>query len=181
MNAAGTSELSRLVVIDRLEVGPVKVEGKEETTVLPCGACEKCRRIVGMLLAVGQDPKLCGFRGEQIESSLRSLVENGVHQERAGAAHMAHLLYERGRISEPRLGKVAARPQPEVMKLRFDPERSPLNGVPVSLREPIFRILLQHAEGALQRSGRVWHAFDVLGAVTAIQGLSLDEIHQTRL
>ena len=137
---------------------------KEETTVRPCGACEKCRRIVGMLLAVGQDPKRCGFREEQIESSLRSLVENGVHQERAGAAHMAHLLYERGRISEPRLGKVAAKRQPEVMKLRFDPERSPLNGIPVSLREPILRILLQHAEGALQRSGRVWHAFDVLGS-----------------
>ena len=164
MNASGISELSRLVVIDRLEVGPVKVEGKEETTVRPCGACEKCRRIVGMLLAVGQDPKLCGFREEQIESSLRSLVENGVHQERAGAGHMAHLLYERGRISEPRLGKVAAKPQPEVMKLRFDPERSPLNGVPVSLREAVFRILLQHAEGAVQRTGRSWAPFDVLGS-----------------
>jgi hypothetical protein len=136
----------------------------KEETVRPCGACEKCRRIVGMLLAMGQDPKRCGFREEQIESSLRSLVENGVHQERAGAAHMAHLLYERGRIAEPRLGKVAAKPQPEVMKLRFDPERSPLSGIPVSLRKPIFRILLQHAEGALQRSGRDWHAFDVLGS-----------------
>ncbi len=137
---------------------------KDETAVRPCGACEKCRRIVGMLLAVGQDPKRCGFREEQIESSLRALVENGVHQERAGAAHMAHLLHERGRISEPRVGKVAAKPQPEVMKLRFDPERSPLSGIPVSLREPVFRILLQHAEGALQRRGRVWHPFDVLGS-----------------
>jgi len=27
MNASGASDLSRLVVIDRLEVGPVKVEG----------------------------------------------------------------------------------------------------------------------------------------------------------
>jgi hypothetical protein len=137
---------------------------KEETTVRPCGACEKCRRIVGMLLAVGQDPKRCGFREEQVESSLRSLVENGVHQERAGAAHMAHLLYERGRISAPRLGKVAAKPHPEVMKLRFDPERSPLSGTPVSLREPVLRILLEHAEGALERRDRVWQPFDVLGS-----------------
>jgi creatinine amidohydrolase/Fe(II)-dependent formamide hydrolase-like protein len=137
---------------------------KDEAVVRPCGACEKCRRIVGMLIAVGQDPRRCGFREEQIESSLRSLVENGVHQERAGAAHMAHLLDERGRIAEPRLGKVAARPQPEVMKLRFDPERSPVSAIPVNLREPVFRILLQHAEGALQRRGRVWHPFDVLGS-----------------
>jgi creatinine amidohydrolase/Fe(II)-dependent formamide hydrolase-like protein len=137
---------------------------KDEATVRPCGACEKCRRIVGMLLAVGQDPKRCGFSEEQIENSLRSLVENGVHQERAGAAHMGHLLHERGRIDEPRLGKVPAKPQPEVMKLRIDPERSPLNGIPVNLREPVFRILLQHAEGALQRSGRIWHSFDLLGS-----------------
>jgi len=137
---------------------------KEETTVRPCGACEKCRRIVGMLLAVGQDPKRCGFREEQIESLLRALVESGVHQERAGAAHMAHLLHERGRISEPRLGKVLAKPQPEVMKLRFDPERSPLSGIPASLREPIFRILLEHAEEAVQRTGRSWAPFDVIGS-----------------
>ncbi len=137
---------------------------KDETTVRPCGACEKCRRIVGMLLAVGQDPKRCGFSDAQIESSLRSLVENGVHQEKAGAAHMAYLLHERGRIADPRLGKVSAKPQPEVMKLRFDPERSPVSAIPVDLREPLFRILLQHAEGALLRSGRVWQPFDVLSS-----------------
>jgi creatinine amidohydrolase/Fe(II)-dependent formamide hydrolase-like protein len=137
---------------------------KDEVAVRPCGACEKCRRIVGMLLAVGQDPKRCGFADEQIESSLASLVENGVHQEKAGASHMAHLLYERGRISQARVGKAAAKPQHEVMKLRFDPERSPLSGTPVNLREPVFRLLLQHAEGSLLRAGRVWQPFDVLGS-----------------
>ncbi len=147
MNASGAS-LSRLVVIDRLEVGPVKVEGDR----------------IAASYRVGRDPKRCGFREEQIESSLRSLVENGVHQERVGAAHMAHLLYRRGRIAEPRLGKVQAKPQPEVMKLRFEPERSPLSGIPVSLREPVFRILLQHADGAIQRTGRSWTTFDVLGS-----------------
>jgi hypothetical protein len=160
---------------------------KEETTVRPCGACEKCRRIVGMLLAVGQDPKRCGFSEKQIESSLRSLVENGVHQERAGAAHMAHLLHVRGRIAEPRVGKVAAKPQHEVMKLRFDPERSPVSAIPVNLREPVYRILLQHAEGSLQRAGRSWHPFDVLASAEIRtpyrfeEGLALDEIYQTRL
>ena len=112
MNASGASELSRLVVIDRLEVGPVKVEGDR----------------IAATYRVGEDSFELAYKYE-----------------------------------EP----------------VFDPERSPLNGIPVSLGEPIFRILLQHAEGALQRSGRVWHAFDLLGAVAAIQGLSLDEIHQS--
>jgi creatinine amidohydrolase/Fe(II)-dependent formamide hydrolase-like protein len=137
---------------------------KDADTVRPCGACEKCRRIVGMLVAVGQDPKRCGFRDEQIERSLASLVENGVHQERAGAAHMGYLLHDRGRIAEPRIGKVSVKAQPEVLKLRFDPERSPMSGVPVDLREPVYRILLQHAEGALIRSGRIWSPFDLLAS-----------------
>ncbi len=34
----------------------------------------------------------------------------------------------------------------------------------MNLREPLFRILLQHAEGALHRSGRVWQPFDVLAS-----------------
>jgi creatinine amidohydrolase/Fe(II)-dependent formamide hydrolase-like protein len=48
------------------------------------------------------------------------------------------------------------------MKLRFDPERSPVEGVPVDIREPLYGIYLQHAEGAVSRSGRVWIAFDPL-------------------
>jgi hypothetical protein len=119
--------------------------------------------MVGMLLAVGQHPAGCGFREEQIERCLRSLVENGVHQERAGAAHMGYLLHQRGVIAEPRIGDVPARPQPEVLKLRFDAERSPLEAMPADLREPVFRILLQHAEGAVIRSGRVWHPCDAIG------------------
>ncbi len=137
---------------------------KEEAGVVPCGSCEKCRRIVGMLVAVGQDPTRCGFRKDQIEGCLRALGENGTHQEKAAAAHLGFLLHERGRLPEARVGKIPARPQPEVMKLRFDPERSPLSSIPVSLRGPVYRILLQHAEGALERSGRIWKAFDVFAS-----------------
>jgi creatinine amidohydrolase/Fe(II)-dependent formamide hydrolase-like protein len=49
-----------------------------------------------------------------------------------------------------------------VLKLRFDRERSPLSGVPVALRRPLLRILLEHAEGALRREGRVWREYDPL-------------------
>jgi hypothetical protein len=154
---------------EALGVGPQRTDRRGERALIenntesrPCGQCEKCRRIVGMLLAIGQDPGRCGFREEQIERCLRSLVENGVHQERAGAAHMGHLLHQKGSIPEPRLGNVPARPQPEVMKLRFEPERSPVGGIPADLREPVFRILLQHADGAVVRSGRLWHPIDVV-------------------
>jgi creatinine amidohydrolase/Fe(II)-dependent formamide hydrolase-like protein len=42
------------------------------------------------------------------------------------------------------------------MQLRFDRQRSPIDGIPVSLRPGLFTILLDHADGAVRRSGRMW-------------------------
>lgn len=129
---------------------------KGEKEVKPCGRCEKCRRIVGMLIAQDEDPTECGYTGEQIQRCLRDLVDNGVHQETIGAKHLAHLLHEKKLISQPRLGAAKAHPQPEVLKLRFDQVRSPLTAVPTDLRQPLYRILLEHADGAVERVGRLW-------------------------
>jgi hypothetical protein len=129
--------------------------------VRPCGGCEKCRRIVGMLLAVGADPSACGYSPQQIEYCLQSLAEKGVHQESAGARHLAYLLKHKGLIPKEPKG-LKARPQPEVMKLRFDPERSPLETVPDDLRQPLLRILLDHAQGAVKRKAGVWVNFNPL-------------------
>ena len=37
--------------------------------VRPCGRCEKCRRVVGMLVALGADPTRCGYSEEQIAAA----------------------------------------------------------------------------------------------------------------
>ncbi len=128
----------------------------EGDRVRPCGKCEKCRRVVGMLAALGADPEACGYTPSQIEACLVRLVSAGVHQEDAGAEHLMHLLMQRGLVPEGSGSKSVARPRPEVMSLRFDPERSPIDGMPVDLRAPLFRTLLEHAEGALRKSGRLW-------------------------
>jgi creatinine amidohydrolase/Fe(II)-dependent formamide hydrolase-like protein len=133
---------------------------KEADRIHPCGRCEKCRRIVGMLKAVDVDPGICGYSPDQIEYCLQSLSEKGVHQESAGAAHLNYLLMEKGLIRIPRGGRKSVRPRPEILKLRFDPERSPPHGIPVDLRTFLFRTLLEHADGALQRVGREWRPFD---------------------
>jgi hypothetical protein len=127
--------------------------------VHPCGRCEKCRRIVGMLLAVGADPSACGYSSEQIDYCLQSLARKRVHQENAGARHLTYLLKHKGLIPKPPKG-LRARPQPEVMKVRFDPERSPLEAIPDDLRQPLLRIFLDHAQGAVKRKGRTWVDFN---------------------
>ena len=135
---------------------------KDGERVKPCGRCEKCRRIVGMLVALGGDPTKCGYTARQVEACLKSIASKGVHQISDDAEHLAFLLREKGLIEAPTLGHVRARSREETMKLRFDPERSPVEGVPVDIREPLYGIYLQHAEGAVRRSGRVWIDFDPL-------------------
>ena len=131
-------------------------------TMRPCGRCEKCRRIVGMLLANEVDPSLCGYRAAQIEWIRRDLVERGVHQERVAVEHLGALLFDKGLIAEPRLGRAPARPQREPARLRFHPEKSPIAEIPRSIREGVYRIFLSHSDGALKRAGGEWQEFDLM-------------------
>ena len=135
---------------------------KDVDRVRPCGRCEKCRRIVGMLLALGGNPAHCGYSKDQIDRCLRDLSLKGIHQEREGIEHLASLLFEKGLISVPTLGSVGARERHEIMKLRFDPEKSPLENIPLDLRESLYRIYKAHADGAVKKHGRIWIDFDPL-------------------
>jgi creatinine amidohydrolase/Fe(II)-dependent formamide hydrolase-like protein len=128
--------------------------------VLPCGQCEKCRRIVGMLKALDADPSPCGYTPDQVEHCLRSLAEKGVHQEAAGARQLAHMLTERGLLPVPTSDSFRARPHPETLALRFHPTGSPVEAIPADLRAGVYGICLQHAEGAVEKRGRLWNEFN---------------------
>ena len=133
---------------------------------LPCGRCEKCRRVVGMHVAFGADPGVCGYTPSQVKEALVGLCSRDVHQEASTAEHVLWQLAREGRLPEGAVAARAARPHPEVMKLRFDAEHSPWEGLPSDLREPLLRIFLEHAEGAVARRGRAWEPFEVFRAKT---------------
>lgn len=130
--------------------------------VHPCGRCEKCRRIVGMLMAVGADPQVCGYDGGQISHCLRALTEKGVHQESEGVEHLAWLLKERDLLDGATIGKHRAKKRAHIVKMRFDPRRSPVETIPSDLRRKLYTILLAHADGAVRRNGRVWIDYNPL-------------------
>ncbi len=131
----------------------------EGDRVHPCGACEKCRRIVGMLTAIGADPSDCGYTPQQVDRCLKDLVEKGVHQELEGAEQLAHMLVKRGAIEAP-AGGLRPREHSETLRLRFHPRRSPVESIPRDLR-PAYTLFLEHAEGAVSRNGRIWQACDL--------------------
>jgi len=133
----------------------------QNNKVFPCGKCEKCRRIVGILKAIGGDPSNCGYTPEQITDCLRVLPEKGIHQETAGAQHLFYLLKEKGLASKAP-GNLSPEPRPEISKLRFDSEKSPFTATPADLRKPLFKIFLKHADGSVKRMGRLWTDFNLL-------------------
>ena len=134
---------------------------KKGERVLPCGKCEKCRRIVSMLTAMDEDPRKCGYTDEQIEFGLKSFTREGIHQESAGEEHLAFILSKKNKIKLSSTS-VRAKEHPELMKLRFHAERSPMNGIPTDLRGKLYSMLLRQTDGAVKRSGRVWIETDPL-------------------
>jgi len=130
--------------------------------VRPCGRCEKCRRIVGVLSAFGLDPRRCGYTSAQVDACLTALGTAGVHHEREAAEHLAWLLAEQGLLAVGGQGLPPPRRRPRVMQLRFDPTAAPAGTVPPDLSAPLIRLLLQHADGAVRRDGRRWQPHDPL-------------------
>jgi creatinine amidohydrolase/Fe(II)-dependent formamide hydrolase-like protein len=135
---------------------------KEGERVYPCGRCEKCRRIIAMLKAIGADPVQCGYSLSQIQDGLEKLPHKRVSQEAAGVKHLFFMLAQKGIIDAKELPPEAVKAHPEILKLRIDGKSSPINAIPTGLRKPLFRIFLKHADGAVLRSGRSWKKVDVL-------------------
>ncbi|MGD9174840.1 MAG: creatininase family protein [Desulfobacterales bacterium] len=135
---------------------------KKGERIHPCGRCEKCRRIVGMLTALGADPLQCGYSPSQIKDSLEKLPRKGVLQEAAGACHLHFMLAQKGLIDASELTAKTLEAHPEILKCRIDLKSSPVNSIPTDLRKPLYRIFLEYADGAVLRSGRSWKKIDVL-------------------
>jgi creatinine amidohydrolase/Fe(II)-dependent formamide hydrolase-like protein len=135
---------------------------QKDNRIYPCGKCEKCRRIVGMLCAIGSDPVRCGYADLQIQNCLKDLTTKGVYQEEAGVQQLIIMLLENGHISMSESQKKPLKEHPEILKLRFDPKKSPKNSIPVDLRKPLYSIFLEHARGAVQRIKHAWRDVDIL-------------------
>jgi uncharacterized NAD-dependent epimerase/dehydratase family protein len=129
-----------------------------ENRAKPCGRCEKCHRIVGMLSALNADPTNCGYTPDQIETCVRNLPHKNLHQESVIAEHVLHTLKEKGVVT----GGEGTSLHPEVESLRFDSEHSPIETLPEDMRTPLLNIYLQHAREALRLTAGKWQTFDPL-------------------
>lgn len=113
-----------------------------------------------MLLAVDAEPGQCGYDASQVRACLNDLERKGLHQEKPETAELGHLLRARGLVQGDGIGDVRIREHPEVLSVRYDPDRSPQEVLPVDLREPLYTIWRSYAQGAVYRRGREWIGFD---------------------
>ncbi len=131
----------------------------------PCGKCEKCRRIVSMLVALGESAESCGYSRQQVTTALEKTGAAGVKQLDSDAEHLYHMLLQKKLIPAQSAVAASAREHACTMKLRFDRERSTLNDVPRDLYTQLIPIFLECAEGAVRREKLNWVEFDVLNAI----------------
>jgi hypothetical protein len=129
--------------------------------MMPCGKCEKCRRIVGMLKALEEDPGRCGYSEEQIAQCLKALEGKSVKQLGSDAQQLFYLLLQKELISDNPHTRKLAKKNPEIMQLRFDQERSNLKDMPEYIREPLLSLFQQYSEGAVRRKHHKWEAISL--------------------
>jgi len=122
----------------------------------PCGNCEKCRRIIGMLKALDENPERCGYTEKQIQNGLSELAKKSIKQLDTDASHLYHLLLEKGLLEKNEYTKKFAKKRPEIEKLRFDKERSNLEDIPKYIRKDLFQIYIQYANEAVKRKQNTW-------------------------
>lgn len=127
----------------------------------PCGQCEKCRRIISIITALEYDPTLCGYNKKSIEKCLNNLEIKGINQEKPAIEHLAFILKEKGLLNKSSIGGIKARENPNIMKLRFDPEKSPFNSIPSDIRGVLYEILMNYSNGTVKRDGRSWNEFKI--------------------
>ena len=129
---------------------------EEQGRMYPCGKCEKCRRIIGMIKALDEDPERCGYTEAQIEDGLTALSNKSVKQIGSDAAHLYQMLLDKNLIEPNDFTKKAAKSYPEIMKLRFDKERSHLEDLPHYIRKLLLNILKTYADGTVVRYNHKW-------------------------
>lgn len=142
---------------------------KEDGRIRPCGQCEKCRRIQGMLMALDADPANCGYNESQVQKSLENFTSQHFNQESSCVHQLTFMLAEKKLVKIPSSFKKFINGSAKVLKLRFDPQCSPINGIPMDLRVPLYQIYLEYTNGAVQRVKRQWKTIAPLSDISLYQ------------
>lgn len=133
---------------------------KDGDRMLPCGKCEKCRRIVGMLKALDENPQRCGYTEDQITYALKALETKKVKQLGMDASQLYYMLTSKGLIQPDEINRKKAKEHKEILRLRFDQERSNTEDLPMWIRAFLWDIYLKYANGVSLLKDHKWQEIE---------------------
>jgi hypothetical protein len=135
----------------------------EDGKVTPCGRCTKCLGVLAILVASEVDPRVMGYRDEDLHLLERRLQETRLRLDRHELEHTLFRLSQKGyKVLKGDLkyeGGYEPQEHPEVESMKFDPLNSLVENVPARFRAQTFKILGEHTRGALRLEGGTWHPF----------------------
>jgi hypothetical protein len=133
---------------------------KEGGKVVPCGRCTKCLGVLAILTASKVDPRVMGYRDEDVALLEKRLQETRLRLDRHELEHTLFRLCEGGYALQAKDLKYPGGYDPqvhlEVEKLKFDPQNSLRENVPERFRGPVFALLSKHTKGAVELKGGRW-------------------------
>lgn len=133
--------------------------------ILPCGRCEKCRRICGMLMALDRSPENCGYSSDQVQRLLKELAEFPLKQLGTDQAHLLWLLQQKELIDNTEYVRRKARQYNQIECLRFD-FRSSLDDVSKDFGTALLDIMLDESQGAVERKNDRWQEYSPIEQLT---------------
>lgn len=117
-----------------------------EDRVRPCGRCEKCRRIMAILTAIGVDPSRIGYSRDMQKKALETLAGKGLHSQLAG--EFEQVLAMLNGASDPQA----------IEHIRVASGNAPLTEIPSEIRLNLLRLLEPCSRGILEEDdqGNWW-------------------------
>ena len=135
----------------------------EGDRVTPCGRCTKCLGVLSILVASGVDPRVMGYRDEDLALLEKRLQETRLRLDRHELEHTLFRLSQKGyKVLRGDLkyeGGYDPQEHLEVEAMKFDPQNSLLENVPERFRAKVFKLLGEHTRGALRLEGGAWQPF----------------------
>lgn len=129
----------------------------EDGKVTPCGRCTKCLGVLSILVASDVDPRVMGYRDEDLKLLERRLQETRLRLDRHELEHTLFRLSQKGyKVLKADLkyeGGYDPQAHHEVECMKFDPQNSLIENVPQRFREKAFRVLGEHTKGAVRLEG----------------------------
>jgi len=123
----------------------------KDRSILPCGDCAKCSRIILFLLALGVDPKIMGYEDKHVKLFLKKVVSGIPHMGLSELEHCLYLINKRYGWSIPN-----AVLHPEVEMIHFDDGNSHFDAIPPEHRGKIYDVLERYAKGYVYLNQGKW-------------------------